>query len=98
MFNFLSKLFSNKTSPVDDEFSLKNNISEKNKNNEDILKGYRLTVTMQPFVPLNILERHGERCNKIPEIDKKLPERYALWLPEIDDRFSFLNKYQTIWT
>lgn len=53
------------------------NVREFAESNADIVKGWRLYVTMNTATPLEWLKRHGERANQPTDV----PENLAVWLP-----------------
>ncbi|MCU7834921.1 MAG: hypothetical protein KZQ83_06655 [gamma proteobacterium symbiont of Taylorina sp.] len=80
--------FSGSNSPKDnDEFYHANN---------DIVEGMRFSATLQLQVPLKVLEHHGEVFNGLPsEAPKYGDMSQGIWMPNLDDRFTILEKGST---
>jgi hypothetical protein len=55
------------------------NLRELAEENDDLIKGWRLSVTMNLETPLEWLERHDERANKPSEV----PAQFAIWTPAL---------------
>lgn len=48
----------------------------------DVIKGWRLSVTMSPRTPLKWLRRHGEVHLGRNRPDVEVPPEHAVWLPQ----------------
>lgn len=58
-------------------------IQEFGESRSDIVKGYRLSVTMQPSVPLRYLRRHREFAERVPEGEINSANPFFIWLPVV---------------
>jgi len=55
--------------------------------NKDIVSGFEFCATMNPNVPLKILNRHCEFSEKIPDSDNNLTSAHGTWLPVISNSY-----------
>lgn len=96
MFKFLSKLI--KRADTDDKSATQRSVEKLAKDNKDIIRSFRLSVTMRPRVSLKLLRRHGEIRKTIPKDDANLSPDDAIWLPVLDEKFKFSSKGAEIWS
>lgn len=54
--------------------------------------GFRLCVTLQASIPLELLNRHCEEATKIPETDSSLTPSQGVWIPKLKEDYSFLDE------
>ena len=62
----------------------------------DVVAGYRLCVTMQPWVPLRYLRRHQEFSKTLPAGEANAVSPFYIWLPETDSKYDFLAAGSTM--
>lgn len=96
MFKFLSKLM--KGTASGDKSESQRSVQKLSQSNNDIINRFKLSVTMLPRVPLNLLRRHGEIQKSIPKEDGNLSSGDATWLPALDAKFDFLSEDATMWS